>query len=60
MKEYIIAIQDQPVFTILDVHKLVAFYQNDDELPSLLDMTICAESKEDFCQNDMPLQKNNK
>ena len=52
LKAYIIAVNDQLVFTTADVDKLIAFYQNYDEPPSYLNFTLCAEAEEDFHAKD--------
>ena len=42
------------MFTISDVDKLIAFYQNYNDPPSHLEIMICAERAEIFNQDDTP------
>ena len=43
LKSYLIAINDKPVFTLLDIHQEVSFYQNYDKPPDILTLILDPE-----------------
>ena len=55
MKAYISAINNHPVFTTDNVERIVSFYQNYNDPPETLILTLCADAQEGILPKDTPV-----